>query len=113
MTTQLSEKDIRELKDLLEIIKDKTHHMDIFLGVTMSSVRDIRDQLSVMNKKIDQTKADLNDTRKELSEKIQELGLELKEVKNTQEKSVLPSVTFIEKHIKGFGDAYKENTRNA
>ncbi len=45
--------ELRPLKDLLEIIKGKVDKMETFQNVTMQQVRDIKDQQSVMNGKLD------------------------------------------------------------
>lgn len=53
--------ELRPLKELLEIIKDKVDKMETFQNVTMQQVRDIKDQQSVMNKKLDGLQERLDD----------------------------------------------------
>lgn len=57
---------------------------------------------SAMSKKLDELQEDLSEVKENLSE-----------VKSTQEKLVLPSVTYIETHIKAYKDAYQVNNANA
>jgi hypothetical protein len=45
--------ELRRLGDLLEIVSNKVNTMETFQGVTMQNVRDIRDQQSIMNQKLD------------------------------------------------------------
>ncbi len=49
----MTKDELRSLKDLLEIIKNKVDKMEAFQNVTMQQVRDIKDQQSVMNGKLD------------------------------------------------------------
>ena len=53
--------ELRPLKDLLEIVKDKVDRMETFQNVTMQQVRDIKAQQSVMNGKLDNIEERLDD----------------------------------------------------
>lgn len=54
----------------------------------------------------------LEESLKPLQDGLDELRQDLKEVKNTQEEQVLPSVITTETTIKGYADAYKINKTN-
>ena len=45
--------ELKPVKDLLEIIKNKVDKMETFQNVTMQQVRDMKDQQSVINEKLD------------------------------------------------------------
>lgn len=68
-----------QIKELLEIIRDKADKLEMFYGVTAGNMRMVKDQLSVVNRKLDSHSASLAE---------------------------------IEKEIKSYSDAYKENQRN-
>ena len=53
--------ELRPLKDILEIVKDKVDRMETFQNVTMQQVRDIKAQQSVMNGKLDNIEERLDD----------------------------------------------------
>lgn len=78
--------DLRPLKDLIEIIKDKVDKMETFQNVTMQHARDIKDQQSVINEKLD----------------------EMQETLDTHTGSLMT----IEKELKGYADMYKINDSN-
>lgn len=78
--------ELRPLKDLLEIVKEKVDRMDTFQNVTMQMVRDLRDQQSVINGK-------------------------LSEIQETQD-SHTGSLMTIESELAGYADMYKMNDSN-
>lgn len=78
--------ELRPLKDLLEIVKNKVDKMETFQNVTMQMVRDIKDQQSVINGK---------------------LG-EIQETQDTHTGSLMT----IEMELKGYADMYKMNDSN-
>lgn len=78
--------DLRPLKDLLEIVKDKIDKMETFQSVTMQQVRDIKNQQSVINGKLD----DIGETLE----------------------GHTGSLITIEKELKAYGDMYKINDSN-
>jgi len=45
--------DYGQLKELLEIIRDKIDKLEMFQHVTSEQVRTIKDQMSVVNRKLD------------------------------------------------------------
>lgn len=84
--TQTLKDGLRPLKDLLEIVKDKVDRAEMFQNVTMQQVRDIKDQQSVINGKLD-----------EMQETLQ---------------AHTGSLMTIEKELKGYADMYKINDSN-
>lgn len=78
--------ELRPLKDLLEIVKDKVARAETFQNVTMQQVRDIKDQQSVMNGKLDEVQETLD--------------------------AHTGSLITIEKELKGYADMYKINDSN-
>ena len=77
---------LRPLKDLLEIVKNKVDKMETFQNVTMQQVRDIKDQQSVINGKLDEMQQTLD--------------------------AHTGSLMTIEKELKGYADMYKINDSN-
>ncbi len=77
---------LRPLKDLLEIVKNKVDRMETFQSVTMQQVRDIKSQQSVINGKLDEMHETLD--------------------------SHTGSLMTIENELKGYGDMYKINDSN-
>lgn len=78
--------ELRPLKDLLEIVKDKVARAETFQNVTMQQVRDIKDQQSVMNGKLDEVQETLD--------------------------AHTGSLITIEKELKGYADMYKIDDSN-
>lgn len=78
--------EIRPVKELVEILKNKVDQIELFQNVTMNQTRTIKDQQSVMNEKLTEMQETLD--------------------ANTA------SVVTIEKEIKGYGDMYKINDSN-
>lgn len=78
--------ELRPLKDLLEIVKDKVDRMETFQNVTMQQVRDIKDQQSVINRKLDDMQETLD--------------------------AHTGSLMTIENELKGYADMYKINDSN-
>lgn len=78
--------ELRPLKDLLEIVKDKVDKMETFQNVTMQQVRGIKDQQSVINSKLDEMRETLD--------------------------AHTGSLMTIEKELKGYADMYKINDSN-
>lgn len=78
--------EIRSVKEIVEILKNKVEQIELFQNVTMNQTRTIKDQQSVMNEKLTEMQETLD--------------------ANTA------SVITIEKEIKGYGDMYKINDSN-
>ncbi len=91
---------LRPLKDLLEIIKSKVDKLETFQHVTMQQVRDIKDQQSVMNGKLDN-----------IEERLDDPDTGLKRINDRLDVNSA-SLAVIELEIKGHGDAYKINDSN-
>lgn len=83
----LIEKSFTSVKDIVEVIAHKVDQMETFLHVTMEQVRTIKDQQSVMNKKLDG-----------IEERLDGHGAALVRIEST---------------LKGYGDMYKMNNSNA
>jgi|SRR3989344_13814 len=92
--------ELRPLKDLLEIIKNKVDKTETFQNVTMQQVRNINDQQSVMNRKLD-----------DLEERLDDPDSGLRAIKS-QLDAATSSVISIEKDIKAYADMYKINDGN-
>lgn len=92
--------ELRPLKDLLEIVKDKVDRMETFQNVTMQQVRDIKSQQSVMNGKLDLIEERLDDP---------DSGLE---AINRRLDANTGAVVELEKTVKGYADMYKINDSN-
>lgn len=86
--------DLTQIKELIEIVKHKVDMMEVSRTGQSATLQLMKDQLSVVNKKLD------------------DVGREIKEVKDTQENRVLPSVIETEATLKGYADSYKENQHN-
>ena len=84
-TKNLNE-NLRTLKELLEIVKDKVDRMETFQNVTMQQVRHVKDQQSVINGKLDEMRETLD--------------------------AHTGSLITIEKELKGYADMYKINDSN-
>lgn len=85
---ELIDKKITPVKELVEVIEDKVSSARLSWDVTVSQVRAIREQQSVMNKKLDEH-SDVLSNR------------------------IYPSVVTIENEIKTYSDMYKINNDNA
>lgn len=92
--------ELRPLKDLLEIVKDKVDRMETFQNVTMQQVRDIKAQQSVMNGKLDYIEDRLDDP---------DIGLA---VINKRLDANTAAVMELESTVKGYADMYKINDGN-
>lgn len=55
-----------EIKELLEIIRDKVDKLEMFQHVTSEQVRTIKDQMSVVNRKLDAHSGSLVDIESKL-----------------------------------------------
>ncbi len=96
----MTKDELRPLKDLLEIIKDKIERMETFQNVTMQQVRDIKSQQSVMNGKLDSIEERLDDP---------DSGLE---AINKHLDSNTAAVVELESTVTGYADMYKINDSN-
>lgn len=76
----------------------------------------VAESLKTLTQKVDTLTSELKDVKgtqnNKVLPKVQALASDLKEVKDTQEKQVLPSVITTESIIKGYADAYKTNKAN-
>lgn len=88
------EKLVESIKEIVEITQDKVDKIEILQSVTTGQVRTIKDQQSVMNKKLDELK--------ETTERLEE----------TVDNQLVPSVVTMENTIQVFGDMYKINDDN-
>lgn len=93
--------DLKQIKELLEIVKHKVDRIEVTQVGQSASIYLMRDQLSVMNEKLDGFQKDLGEVKEDLQG-----------VKKTQDRQILPSVTCIETHIKAYKDAYQVNNAN-
>lgn len=91
------QKSTRELKDLLEIIKNKVDHISASQAMQSTQIHFIRDQQSVINEKLDVNEEKINaliTTSEEHSDKLDTLQL---------------SVVETEQSIRTYGDMYQKN----
>lgn len=79
--------ELRAVKDIVEITKNKIDTQEAFLHVTTENVRTIKDQISVINEKLD-------------------------EHTDLLENQIRPSVIFTETTIKSYKDMYAVNNSN-
>lgn len=88
----MADKDtLKSIKELVEIIKHKLDMVENIQTGDSASIRLMRDQLSVVNEKLDKVTS------------------ELKEVKDVQEERVLPPLVYIETTVKSYADRYVIN----
>ncbi len=97
----LIETQVRPVKDLVEIMTSKLRQAEIFQSVAAEQSRTIRDQVSVMNKKLD-----------EHTKILEQHTVILEKHINIIENQLLPSVITIEDTIQSYGDMYKINGDN-
>ena len=88
------EDQVREIRDLVEIVVDKVRTLEAFQSVVMEQLRTIKDQQSLMNKKLDDPDTGLE----RINEKLDT---------NTE------SVVNIEQTIAVYKDMYRINDDNA
>lgn len=93
-------KKFTELKELLEIVKNKIDHMDIRQTGQGATISLMKDQLSVMNSKLDGVEESLEDS---------DTGLA---AINRRLDANSASLMTIEKELKTYGDMYKINGSN-
>jgi len=98
---------LQPLKELLEIVKDKVDRMETFQNVTMQQARDIKDQQSVMNKKLDSIGKRLDGVDEQLGDP--DTGLA---AINRRLDANTGAVVELEKTVKGYADMYKINDSN-
>lgn len=89
-----------ELKELLEIIKHKVDMTEMSRTGQGASIQLMRDQLSVMNKKLDG-----------LGDRLDDPDTGLKRI-NERLDSNTAAIVELESTIKGYADAYKANDTN-
>lgn len=92
--------DLKQIKDLIEIVKHKVDLMEASKTGELASIHLIKDQQSVMNEKLTSIRKDLDEVKDDL-----------KEVKQTQQ-SHTGSLMSIEATLNGYADAYKVNKVN-
>ena len=88
--------DLQKIKELLEIVKHKVDMLSVGQTGQSATVSLIKDQLSMMNSKLDEH----TQTLSEHSERLEKLD------------SIEVSVIETEKIVKGYADAYKINKGN-
>lgn len=99
--------ELRPLKDLLEVVKDKVVRMETFQNVTMQQVRDIKDQQSVMNGKLDGIEERLEGVEERLDHPDNGLV-----AINRRLDSNTGAIVKLESTVNGYGDMYKINDSN-
>lgn len=102
----MADKDtLKSIKELVEIIKNKVERVETTQMGNSASIRLTRDQLSVVNEKLDKVTKRLDD----INEEQQSAKKQLNEVKDVQEKRILPPVIYIETTVKSYADRYVTN----
>ncbi len=99
---ELIDKKITPVKELVEVVEDKMSSARLSWSVAVSQTRAIREQQSVINKKLDEVK----ETQKKHSEKLEEHS-------DVLSNRIYPSVVEIENKIVAYSDMYKINNDNA
>lgn len=74
---QIVKGELRPIKEIVEILKNKVSKSELFQGVVVGQVKLIREQQSVMNEKLDGISTDVTG----LDVKVIELNSEIKELK--------------------------------
>lgn len=94
---------IRPLKELVEVLKSKVDHQELYLVATSSNVKSIKEQQSVINEKLD-TQGKKMDI---LWDQVEKVTMDIEEVKETQDlhTAVLKR---IETKVEGNSDDIKE-----
>ena len=57
---------IRPLKELVEVLKSKVNHQNIYLTSTSSNIRSVKEQQSVINEKLDEVQQTIKGNAKKL-----------------------------------------------
>ncbi len=105
------EKLVESVKEIVEITQDKVEKTELFQNVIMGQVRTIKDQQSVMNKKLDKLGEQSSGITEQVALLTEDVA-ELKELKNTVNNQLLPSVTHTETILTAYGDMYIRNDDN-
>lgn len=72
---------IRPLKELVEVLKSKVDHQELYLMATSSNVKSIKEQQSVINEKLDAQGKKLGI----LWDQVEKVTMDLEEVKEMQD----------------------------
>ena len=107
MKTDENMKKITELKELLEIIKNKFDHMDIRQTAQSATISLMKDQMSVVNSKLDK----VDDKLEGMEDKLGSMEDKLDDMSDTLDAHTGSLIT-IEKELKGYADMYKINDSN-
>lgn len=94
---------IRPLKELVEVLKSKVDHQELYLVATSSNVKSIKEQQSVINEKLDTQGKKLDI----LWDQVEKVTMDLEDVKENQE---LHTATLkrIETKVEGNADDIKK-----
>lgn len=114
--------DLKQLKELLEIVKHKVDTMNTSVTAQLASFMVVKEQQSVMNEKLDDVSRDLGEVKKTLAKHTRTLTQHtdiltehtdvLSEHTDLLERRILPSVIETETTIRVYADAYKTNKAN-
>ncbi|GEM_PF-3448752 len=107
-----TEKSLRELRDILEVVKSKVAGTSGTVSLLLSQVRFLRDHQSVISEKLDVHEEKLKAlirTAEEHEEKLNKL-IASDEENTPKLDSIRLSILEIEKAIKGYSDMYQQNT---
>ena len=99
--------ELRPLKDLLEIVKDKVDRMEAFQNVTMQQVRDIKSQQSVMNGKLD----DIGERLDGIESRLDDPDTGLSAINRRLDVNI-GAIVKLEQTVNGYADMYKINDSN-
>ncbi|MBI2196846.1 hypothetical protein HYU45_04550 [Candidatus Daviesbacteria bacterium] len=112
---------IRPLKELVEVLKSKVDHQELYLVATSSNVKSLKEQQSVINEKLDAQGEKLDSQGKQLNDQgrkqvilwdqVEKVTMSLEDIKDTQD---LHTATLkrIEMKAEGnFDDIGKEDKR--
>lgn len=100
----MSDKTLNEVKDLLEIMNHRLEKVETIQAVAMGQIRIMKDQQSVMNKKLTALDQNYNELKQEvtnLNEKFENLSETVETIKGF--------ILNIENTLEGYGDMYKVN----
>lgn len=100
---------IRPLKELVEALKSKVDHQELYLMTTSSNVKSIKEQQSVINEKIDVQGENIDAQGKRLEilwEQVERVTMNLEDVQETQDLH-----TAVLKRIEGKVDNNSDDTR--
>lgn len=98
---------VRPLKELVEALKSKVDHQELYLVATSSNVKAIKEQQSVMNEKLDAQGEKLGI----LCDQVERVTVDLTEVRENQESQTTILKRIEDNFDKSFEDVRKLNKR--